>query len=168
MMNHTMYSIPVVLIGLLCPIGILAFFVFVVIKIVQAIQAHNPGVPPVAESRSDNVTTQLAADGFWIISCPAAPMSTIYYYYWSAGARHAANIPYQPGADGRQFVYTGVRPEQVSISRIVEPDDDTPASSGTGPLDVLPGVIVADAVLNAMQPNEPASAPESPRFPTAY
>ena len=164
-MDHAMYSVPLALIGLLCPFAILALFVYIAIKIARAFQARSVGAPPVAERRVKNVTTELGADGFWILSCPAAPLSVIHYYYWSAGARHAASVPYEPGSDGRQFVYTGLRPEHVSISRIVEPGG---VSTAPAPLDVLPGVIAAEAVFNSMEPDEPPPAPEPPRFPAAY
>src|SRR5215475_9145541 len=98
---------------MLFPLFFFVFFVFVIIMIIRAVVKNASGsrgsaLPPL------NIPTQLGQDGFWMISCPADPGSIIYYHYWSGGARYSGQVPFNPEADGRQFVYTGRQPEQVS------------------------------------------------------
>src|SRR6478735_735460 len=116
-----MITLP--LAAMLFPFFFFAFFVFVIIMIIRAVAksasgSGGSGRPPL------NVPTQLGQDGFWMVSCPADPGSIIYYHYWSGGARYSGQVPFKPEADGRQFVYTGRRPDQVSIARIVTVNDD--------------------------------------------
>jgi hypothetical protein len=79
--------------------------------------------------------------------------------------KHSGQVPFQPGNDGRQFVYTGVRPEQVSIVRIVEPSDDIQP-------DITPPILGAAAVIFGSSSDDQldtSSAPASPpQFPSAY
>jgi hypothetical protein len=111
-------------------------------------------------SSTPNVVTQIGDDGFWITSCPAEPSSIIHYAYWSGGVRHTGHIPFQPDSSGRQFVYTGARPEQVSITRIVEDSDD-----------IVPGVIPPIVGTTSTFWGSSSSAPSPPSssaFPSAY
>src|SRR5258706_11495798 len=107
--------------ALLCPLLVLAFILTIIVLIVRAVgksasRAANSPVPPV------NPTTRLAEDGFWLSSFE--PSAIVYYHYWSGGTRHAGQIAFQPGNDGRQFVYTGVRPDRVEIVRAVGPSGE--------------------------------------------
>src|SRR5262249_28567567 len=104
-----------------------------------------------------NVATQMDQDGFWMVSCPADPGSIIYYHYWSGGARYSGQVPFKPGPDGRQFVYTGRRPDQVSVARIVEVDDDDLTGS------LIPPIVAAGSTWD---PSDTPSPP--PSFPSAY
>jgi hypothetical protein len=98
-----------------------------------------------------------------MLSCPADPGSIVYYHYWSGGARYSGQVPFKPDADGRQFVYTGRRPDQVAVARIVEVDDDDLTAS------MIPPVIAAGS---AWEPPDISSAPTPPpappSFPSAY
>jgi hypothetical protein len=153
------------MLGLLCPfffIGLVVLAIYAIIRLARnwrSSPAGAPGPPPL------NVPTQLDQDGFWMLSCPADPGSIIYYHYWSGGARYSAQVPFKPDADGRQFVYTGRRPEQVSVTRIVEVDDDDPTAS------IIPPVISAGSVWEPPDidiSSAPTPPPTPPSFPSAY
>jgi hypothetical protein len=155
--NKIMNEFP--LTGLLCPMFFVAFLIVVVIAIIRIVTKSASG----GFRRSGiNVPTQLDQDGFWMVSCPADPGSIIYYHYWSGGARYSGQVPFKPEADGRQFIYTGRRPDQVSVDRIVEVGDDG----------VTPAVIVADSALDLSDPpdtfSDPSPPPSSSSFPSAY
>jgi len=154
--------------GLLCPVLFVGFFVLAIIIVVRLIRSRinapgssGPPAPPLV-----NVPTQPDQDGFWIVSCPAAPGSIISYDYWSGGSRYSGQVPFKPEADGRQFVYTGRRPEQVSVLRIVAVDDE----------DGLPGALIPPTIVagSIWDPSDSFSAPSSSppssssSFPSAY
>ncbi len=162
--------IPSALFGLLCPLLFIGFAVVAIIVAVRSVRAAKSAriaagvvAPPV------NVPTDPGEDGFWIVSCPADPGSMIYYHYWSAGTRYSGQVPFKPAPDGRQFVYTGRRPEQVSIVRIVQVDDDDDGLTGAT---LIPPIMVAGSIWD---PSDSSSAPGSPppsssssSFPSAY
>lgn len=81
-----------------------------------------------------NVGTQLGTDGFWITSCPAQPLSVIHYMYVIDGLRRTGQIAYQPGPDGRQFIYTGSMPSQVVVTQIANPYNDDPVILAPPPI----------------------------------
>lgn len=137
--------------------------VFVIVAIIiilivrAAMRANQGGGAPIS---TPNVVTQMGDDGFWITSCPAAPSAIIHYAYWSGGVRHTGHIPFQPDSDGRQFVYTGARPEQVSITRIVEDSDDSVGG-------FIPPIIGSSSTFWDSS-SSPPSPPSSSGFPSAY
>src|SRR5438132_11889010 len=94
---------------LLCPLLVLAFIVVIIVLIVRSAARTVSSVAAGAAKAPLNVITQVGPDGFWLTSFE--PSSIIYYHYWAAGTKFEGQIPFQPGADGRQFVYTGVRPD---------------------------------------------------------
>jgi len=151
--------------GLLCPLFVLAFIGFIIFLIVRAVGRAASGTGGGAQGSTVNVPTQLGADGFWVGPCPCGPMAVIYYHYWSGGARHSGQIPYQPGPDGRQFIYTGRKPDQVSIARIIEQADDTTP-------DILPPIIAGTSGVWGLPPSDepepPSAPPSSSSFPSAY
>jgi hypothetical protein len=87
----------------------------------------------------------------------------IYYHYWAAGTRYSGQVPFKPEADGRQFVYTGRRPDQVSVVRIVEVDDDDGLSGST----IIPPMIAGGPVWDLPDSSSGPSSPPS-SFPSAY
>ena len=146
----------------LIPIFFIIFIVFVLILIVRGLAGAFSNASGGGLASNPAVTTQLAEDGFWLTSCPADPLAVIHYQYWVAGVRRSGRIPFQPDAQGRQFVYTGDRPEQVSILRIVEQSDDLTPS-------ILPPLIAAETSLwdsSSSSPSTPSSS--SSGFPSAY
>ena len=151
--------------SLLCLLFGCAIVVAIIITIIRAAARAGSGTAGVIQPPPPNVVTQLGADGFWIVSCPAEPASIIHYHFWAAGVKRSGQVPFQPGNDGRQFVYTGVRPEQVSIHRIVEPADDIRP-------DDAPPILGAAAALFASsldnQPDASSAPPPPPQFPSAY
>jgi hypothetical protein len=144
----------------MAPILMVIFIAFVLFLVVRALgqafsgsSGTNLGSPP-------NVVTQLGEDGFWLTACPAEPLAIIHYYYWVAGVRHSGHIPFQPDNQGRQFVYTGNRPEQVAIVRIVEASDDLSPS-------ILPPIISSGTTFwDSGSSSAPSSS--SSAFPSAY
>ena len=158
---NPMYALP----GLLCPLFGFALVVVIIVIIVRAIARAGSGAAGGIQPSLPNVVTQLGDDGFWIASCPADPASMIHYHFWSGGVKHSGQVPFQPGNDGRQFVYTGARPEQVTIVRIVEPADDIQP-------DIAPPLLGAAAALWSAssddQPDTSSAPPSPPQFPSAY
>ena len=151
--------------GLLCPLIGLALVVLIIVTIVRAVGRAASGGGGGIQPAPPNVVTQLGTDGFWIVSCPAEPGSLIHYHFWTGGVKHSGRVPYQPGADGRQFIYTGARPEQASVVSIMVPSDDIQP-------DPIPPILGAAAMMwGSSSNNQPdtSSAPSSPpSFPSAY
>ena len=151
--------------GLLCPLFGFVIVVIIIVTIVRAAgrtaSGGGGGIPP----SPPNLVTQLGADGFWIVSCPAEPGSMIHYHFWTGGVKHSGRVPFQPGTDGRQFVYTGAKPEQVTIVSIVEPSDDIQP-------DIVPPILGAAAAIFGSssddQPDTSTPPPSPPSFPSAY
>jgi len=153
--------------GFLCPLLFVGFFVLAIVVVIRMVRSGTRviGGPGVSASPPVNVPTQLDQDGFWMVSCPADPGAIIYYHYWSAGVRYSGQVPFKPEADGRQFVYTGRRPDQVSIVRIVEDDGDDVGVPGAA---LIPPMIPIDTSWDLPDsPSAPASSSSSP-FPSAY
>ncbi|HSU55660.1 MAG TPA: hypothetical protein VLT36_16510 [Candidatus Dormibacteraeota bacterium] len=151
--------------GLLCPLLLVALFVMAIVATIRFLSRSASGSSGLSTTVPRvKVPTQIEQDGFWLLSCPADPGSIIYYHYWSGGARYSGQVPFNPGADGRQFVYTGRGPEQVSVARIVQVDDDDLTSS------LIPPAIAAASMWD---PPDTFSAPSPPppypsSFPSAY
>jgi hypothetical protein len=146
--------------GLLCPLLFIGIFIFAIIAIVRLGRKSASGGLGGSGRPAVNVPTELDQDGFWMVSCPANPGSIIHYHYWSGGVRYSGQVPFKPGGDGRQFVYTGRRPEQVSVTRVVEVDDDDLTGS------VIPPIIAAGSTWDP--PNPPSPPPSPSSFPSAY
>ena len=152
--------------GLLCPLLFVGFFVLAIIVVIRLVRSGTraTGGPGVSAPPPVNVPTLLDQDGFWMVSCPADPGAIIYYHYWSAGVRYLGQVPFKPEADGRQFVYTGRRPDQVAVVRVVEADDD----GGVPGAALIPPTIPIDPIWDAPDsPSAPASSSSS-SFPSAY
>ena len=160
--------------ALLCPLFALAFIVAIIVMLVRTLGRTVSNAGGASGSGRLNVITQLGADGFWLSSFELG--STIYYQYWSAGARHDGQILFQPGSDGRQFIYTGLRPDQVAVVRVESPSGDVvsnvpPMIQDDGPDIVTPilGAAAAEAAFGAIESAaQPPPPPASPQFPTAY
>jgi hypothetical protein len=158
--------------ALLCPLLVLTFIIVVIVLIVRAAARTASRVAASASRPPLNVVTQLGPDGFWLSSFE--PASIVYYQYWAAGARHTGQIAFQPGNDGRQFVYTGVRPDQVEIVRVAGPSGDFTPGPATyvddGSTDIttpILGAAAAAAVYDAVS-SDPPAPPSPPSFPAAY
>ena len=136
-------------------IGFILVFVFIVRAITRTVLGFSSGMT----STIRNVPTQMAPDGFWILSCPCQPSSIIHYSYWVAGVMNSGRIVYQPDAAGRQFIYTGGSPQEVAIVRIESPIDDTFTT-------MAPPIIVPPIIESSVW--ESSSNSSSSRFPSAY
>jgi len=147
----------------LFPLFAFALVVVIIVLIVRAV-ARSGSASGGFATPANAIGTQMGADGFWIFTCPYDPGSILHYQYWSNGQCRAGRVPYQPGADGRQFIYTGERPEQAAIVRVDELDDNG--------LVIIPPPIITPGVTfwgSSSSPNDsgpPAST--SSGFPSAY
>jgi hypothetical protein len=88
-----------------------------------------------------NLTTSMADDGFWITSEGLSPSTMLQYYYWIHGVQRMGQVPFEPGPDGRQFIYTGEAPDTVSV-------------------------VLADAALSAVLPEQDSPPIIPTRLPT--
>ena len=147
----------------LVPLMVLAFFVVVIVLIVRA--ASGLGRPSGGfASPLGGIGVQMGNDGFWIFSCPYDPGSILHYHYWANGVRRGGRVPYQPGADGRQFIYTGERPDRAAIVQVDELDD-------SGVIIVPPPIIQTGGGFwgsSSGMDNSAPSAPPPSSFPSAY
>jgi hypothetical protein len=155
--------------ALLFPFMVLAVIVIVIILIIRSVARSGAKVTPDIPRPPVNAAAQVGPDGFWLSSFE--PGSVIYYQYWAGGTKRQGQSVFQPGNDGRQFVYTGMQPNNVEVVRVVDQsggvvmgsdyyDDDTP--------DIVPpiiGGIAGQAIADALRPEPP---PPPPQFPSAY
>jgi hypothetical protein len=151
----------------LVPLFAVAVIVLVIIVLIRALAgAGNSNVG--AGVPSLGVGTQLGDDGFWIHSCPFDPGSTLHYRYWSNGLQRAGRVPFQPGADGRQFVYTGERPERALIVQVDALSDA--AGLVSPPIILTPPIIDAEGPFWGSSSDSGGSglSPSSSGFPSAY
>ena len=147
--------------ALLIPLVMMAIFVVVIILILRRVARNASNMP----RRPVQIGIRASPDGFWLSSLE--PGSVIYYQYWAGGVQRRGQIVFQPGNDGRQFVYTGMQPETVEIIRVV----DQSGGFGTGPVvydddtpSIVPpivGGIAVGEVLDALT-NTPPQAPAPP------
>ena len=109
---------------LLIPLGILVVAIRMVVRGRNATSPFVSTSPPVLPSPS----IRKVADGFWIRS--RHPVGTpIHLSYLAGGQTVEQTLVYQPGPEG-QFVYTGMMPDQVSVSGT----GDLPSSDSPPPL----------------------------------
>jgi hypothetical protein len=157
--------------ALLCPLLVFVFIIVIIVLIVRSAGRSVSRVTAESPRPPTSAATRLAEDGFWLSSYE--PASIVYYHYWAAGTRHEGQIVFQPGNDGRQFIYTGARPEQVQIVRVVGPsgsatyvqDDSTDFT--TPILGAVAAEVALDAIASAA--SDPPAAPSTPpQFPAAY
>jgi hypothetical protein len=153
---------------------VLAIPIAIVILIIRSVGRSGSNVRPGAPRPQVNAAAQVGPDGFWLSSFQ--PGSVIYYQFWAGGMKREGQIVFRPGNDGRQFVYTGMQPNNVEIVRVVDQsggvvtgpvyfEDDTPSM-----LPPIIGAVAAEAVADALanaQPESPAP-PTPPQFPSAY
>jgi formylglycine-generating enzyme required for sulfatase activity len=119
--------------ALLCPLlgfGMAILVVVIVIRSLVRSAANRAGVsagarPPRALTSYGplQVRTELGDDGFWLLADATMSGFIIHYLMQTAGQERAGQILCQPGADGRQFVYTGARPDQVVIIKAEATED---------------------------------------------
>ena len=164
-MNGPSFNLVPSLIGLLCPLIVIAIVVTLIVLIFRAVVRAGSRAGGGIRPAPPNGVTELGVDGFWIVSCPAELGSMIHYHFWAGGVKRSGRVPFQPGTDGRQFVYTGARPEQVAVISIAGPADDIQP-------DIMPPVIgAAAAIFGSSSDDRPftSSAPSAPpSFPSAY
>lgn len=142
----------------------LAIFAFIIVALIRAIARGSGSGGSVVAPVSGGIANQMGADGFWIFSCPHDPGSILHYHYWCNGLRRGGKVPYQPGADGRQFIYTGERPERAVIVQVDEVDD-------SGIVLMPPPIIAASTTIwdSSSGPMDNPPAPPAPSgFPSAY
>jgi hypothetical protein len=140
--------------GFLCTVlgfGLIAVMVF---KLVRSVTGSGRNRRWMDRTPVD-LMTSMGDDGFWISSDRVSPSSMIRYYYRVEGVQRMGQAPFQPGSDGRQFIYTGARPDSVSVALA------DPAAAGVEDPNVPP------PISTPFLPPERTSAPPS-HFPRAY
>ncbi len=154
------------------PFMVLIIFIFLAVTIVRAAAraASQGSSTRPRPAMPTGVLTEIAPDGFWLTAPSANPGDTVCYEFWSAGQRRSGQVVFQPGNDGRQFIYTGPRPESITISRVigggqrVDPDVDLGAT--------FAGAAAAGVILDSMTRDDPDPTPPRPppisSFPSAY
>jgi formylglycine-generating enzyme required for sulfatase activity len=121
--------------------------------------AARTGSTPFSANRGPHAgslsSPQPVDDGFWFTSDASSEGARFLYSYWLNRQLHQGHVIYQPGIDGQQFVFTGARPDRITLQ--AAPDDNQP----TSPM-ILPD-----------RPSEPDVSPTerflaSGPFPPAY
>ena len=112
--------------------------------------------------RTRGIATETGEDGFWVISHGSAQNGFVKYLYWSGGIKHTGDVRIQTVPGGRQFVYTGVRPERVEIVACIGDGDESELLRQNPTSHVVPGGILTDTSSDA------APSAGSSGFPAAY
>ena len=160
-MNIFSFGPAVGLFGLLCPLLGLGFFVLVIVLIVKAIARSGSGGGGTLVESSVSMDTSSGEDGFWIEGEGLAPGTLLDYYYWVGGLRRAERVPFQPGPDGRQFIYTGSRPDRVSVAPVQQRSvDDSPL--------LLGAALGSGTSWESSDDSSSFPPPSSSSFPSAY
>ena len=81
-----------------------------------------------SDSPVDELTTRIVDDGFWINGPTSAAGSTVSYHYVVKGVTQNDQVVFAPGPQGH-FIFTGSRPQSVSIRTSGAVVADTPVSS---------------------------------------
>ena len=158
--------------ALLILIMIPVVVVIVIILIIRSATRSGANVTRRVPRPPVNAPAQMGPDGFWLSSFE--PGSVIHYEYWAGDMKREGQTVFRPGNDGRQFIYTGMQPNNVKIVRVVDQsggvvtgadyfEDDTP--------DIVPpiiGAVAGQAVADALANAQPEPPPPPPQFPSAY
>jgi len=160
-------------------VGGTVIIIFMVIKkMVQAVRRRGLDPEDLRQSYPSEgprtvfpARSTLADDGFWIEAPEQAAGSLVECVYFLAGERLVQRILYQPGADGKQFIYTGRPPEKLTFytqgdrrsreSTLSLPDVDIDSDSGND-IDTA-----APAVAASFLAGQSAASHRS-SFPSAY
>jgi len=94
--------------GLLCPLGFVAFGIWFVATIVRRVFG----------GRAPGVRTHIGDDGFWIYSPDTSRGRAISYSAVVNGVEQPGSIA-SPGSQG-EYIYTGARPSSVKVLRMAE------------------------------------------------
>ncbi len=101
-------------------IGVFLAIAFAIIRVItKAIGANSGrssgGLPSTASLSGQPLRVRLGEDGFWIVGEGVSSGTPIVCRYTVNGNSQAKTVPYEPGPQG-QFVFTGSRPANVSVS----------------------------------------------------
>jgi formylglycine-generating enzyme required for sulfatase activity len=146
--------------GLLCPLFGLGLVIVAIVAAVRSLgrdttspAASGPGLSTTRSLTSYgpiNVRTELADDGFWLLANATMTGYLIHYHLLAGDQERDGQILCQPGADGRQFVYTGARPEKVQIMKTEATDDDVPPIISPGSdfsaTDIVTPVVISESL----------------------
>jgi formylglycine-generating enzyme required for sulfatase activity len=119
----------------LCPLAVFGVIAVIIVMAVRAftrarVSSNLSGIQGgTTRYQPGNVRTVLADDGFWMEGSDINPGTLVSYMFLVHGIQQRGEAAYQPGQDGRQFVYTGDRPEQVSIIKTDDATDIPPILS---------------------------------------
>lgn len=118
--------------------GLFCFLIpiFILVKLIRGAARKQPALPPSASYLPRTVPAAMPPvrktdDGFWVQG--DWPEGTaLKVRYMVAGAMMVQEILYRPGENG-QFIYTGGRPDTVSVLAGADPQDSTETSLFSGP-----------------------------------
>lgn len=157
------------LLCLACPLIVLCLIIWVIIKAVKSSKTRaGTTAPPPISGRSAGATlaenlqrpgrtggssprVRVVDDGFWLLMDVAHGALIRYTYRPEGGMEVSGQVAYQPGPEGH-FVYTGARPENVSVTGGGTSFDDVTSSGFSSTNDQ----------------NDRFTASEPPRYPSAY
>ena len=144
----------------LAGIVIVLAFVAMIVAVVRALTksggiSAQPG--NMASTNFGPVRTRVVDDGFWIESATLPAGSVVVCRYAVSGRKEQKDVTFQGGSKG-QFVFTGSRPENVSI--VVEPAGSDITGSDMGRIGGL-----ASSILPPSSPFPPP-VPDRPRTQT--
>lgn len=157
---------PIVLIAAMFMFVFAVLIVIMMVTFLVRFARRSSGVSQGARFSGDEVD-ELGADGFWLDSCPCEPGSIIYFNYWSGGVRYNGHARWQPGLNGRQFIYTGLRPQEVVLVNAMRHNLGFNSDFGTTIMDTsvdLPDIPVADVGRSDPEPTYSGGT----GFPSAY
>ncbi len=108
--------------GLLA-IPIIGIFLAIVIAVIRAIAKSvgaasgmsSSGLPPTSSMSGQPLRVRVGEDGFWIVGDGVSAGTPISCRYTVNGNSQTKTVRYEPGPQG-QFVFTGSRPSNVSVS----------------------------------------------------
>lgn len=118
------------LLGLLCPLSAMVFVIGLIVAVVRKLRGSTPvqrndtfagmAAPatdawiPARTLSPDSIGTEIRDDGFRMLLTGVAVGELIRYTTHVGGRLLTETVPYEPGTNG-QFIYTGVRPDSVSV-----------------------------------------------------
>lgn len=145
--------------------AVLALIGLFVVIIFKAVKSGGIGAQPgdMATTNYGPVRARVVDDGFWIESSSLPVGSIVQCRYQAGGRSEQKDVVFQGGGQG-QFVFTGSRPENVSI--VVQPSGGSTDDSDFGRTAGMASSMFPPPIPNP--PPIPSRRPSARRNPPAY